>query len=423
MRHNLCGTASIRADLTAAALFAAVLPQLLFAQLTLALTLFLVLTGRLARWRPIWLALPAAIGMVLVVSCGPGRSLTGYLAVSGDLIRHLSARGPALARFAGLRGVLWHWDRWLPRQFPAAVPAASGEAALAAALGRRNRSYRPGAVALARRGYVTMALRRGEVSTSDGCCLGIVPATGMRATISWREAEGGVLCTGLDPAAVTATALDVAVAAIQHRKTVITVDLGSTAAGRLAATFRMACAAADAPLFRIDGLAAPRPNPALEQMVVNALARREVVLVAPDGTAPGDRATSATARQVLACLLTVLTRRADLAAPADCLVWLDGCDAADPLTLRDLVAVGGPTGTAVLLTSAVGSTVAKLAGQVNVLVVRGPAPPGVTDCTGVPESLLVERTADALALHVRGPGPDWPRRPAPRLLTGCRAIS
>jgi hypothetical protein len=424
MRHKISGTASIQADLTAAALFAAVLTQLLFAQFTLVLAACLVLMGRLARWRPIWLALPAVAGLTLVLAEGPGRSLAGYLAVSGDLIRHLSARGPALARLAGLRGLPWRWERWLPRQFPAALLVASGEAALAVAFGRRDRSYRPGAVALARRRYVTMTLRRGEVSTADGGCLGIVPATGRRVTVSWREAEGGVLCTGLDPAAVTATALGLAIAAIQHRKTVITIDLGSGAASRLAEAIDLACAASAAPLVR----AAPDRPPALEQAMVSALARREVVLVAPDGTAPGERATPVIAGQIVACLLAILTRRAELGAPADCLVWLDGCEAADPRALGELVAAGGRAGTAVLVSTAAHPAVASIASQVNVLVVRGPAPPGLASA---PESLLLERNTDGLALFVRHQDPGGARRaagtrlrlPGPRLLTDGRAIS
>src|SRR5215472_1435144 len=118
MRHDLDGTASRQVNLAAAALLAAVLTQLLLAQLTLALAACLVLTGRLVRWRPIWLAVPAAAGLALVLSVGPARSIAGYLAIGADLARHLGARGPAQARVAGLGGVLWRWDRWLPRQLP-----------------------------------------------------------------------------------------------------------------------------------------------------------------------------------------------------------------------------------------------------------------------------------------------------------------
>ena len=45
--------------------------------------------------------------------------------------------------------------------------------------------------------------------TRDGCCLGLDVATGRGATVSWQEAEGGVLCAA--PAALAA-ALAVAAA-------------------------------------------------------------------------------------------------------------------------------------------------------------------------------------------------------------------
>ena len=434
MRHDLDGTASRQVNLAAAALLAAVLTQLLLAQLTLALAACLVLTGRLVRWRPIWLAVPATAGLALVLSVGPARSIAGYLAIGADLARHLGARGPAQARVAGLGGVLWRWDRWLPRQLPVAVLAASGEAALLAARGR-DRSHRSGVVALARRRYLTTTLRRGEVSTADGGCVGVEPATGRRVTISWREAEGGVLCTGLDPAAVTATALELATAAIQHRKTVMAIDLGSGAPGGLAGPIGTACAASGARLVLISPLAG-RGADDHERVIASALARREVVLLAPGRTASGELPVPM-ARQVVARLLASLSRRADLGAPADCLVWLSGCEAAGPRLLGDLVATGGRAGTAVLLSTTADPAVARLACQVNVLLLRGPAPPGLapgrpasgaTGWSDVPESLLLERHADALALYTRDPGRQVDargrrRRSAPRLLTGGRATS
>jgi hypothetical protein len=446
MRHDLYGTASRQANLGAAALLAAVLTQLLLAQLTLALAACLVLAGRLVRWRPIWLAVPAAVGLALVLSVGPGRSVAGYLAFGADLARHLGARGPAQARIAGLRGVFWRWDRWLPRQFPVAVLAASGEAALLAARARGDRSYRSGVVALARRRYLTATLRRGEVSTADGGCVGVEPATGRRVTISWREAEGGVLCTGVDAAAVTATALELAVAAIQHRKAVMAIDLGSGAPGGLAGPLGTACAASGARLVLMAPVAG-RGVDDPQRVIASALARREVVLFAPRGTASGD-VPLPMARRVLAGLLASLRRRADLGAPADCLVWLSGCEAADPRLLGDLLATGGRAGTAVLLSTTADPVVARLAGQVNALLVRGPAPPGLapgrpasaaprlpsaravgaTGCPDVPESLLLEQHADALALYARNAGPQVDargqrRQSAPRLLTGGRATS
>ena len=82
-------------------------------------------------------------------------------------------------------------------------------------------------VAAVRRGYAVACVRRGEVATADGCCVGIRPDTGRRAVVSWREALGGVLVTGIDGADVTCTCLDVVAAAILHRKSVLVIDMTS----------------------------------------------------------------------------------------------------------------------------------------------------------------------------------------------------
>ena len=129
--------------------------------------------------------------------------------------------------------MLADWRLWLPGQVPVGLVGASAEAAVLR-LGRPiapAAGYRPGGVTFLRNRYLTQALRRGEVATVDGCCLGVVRETGRRATISWAEAEAGVVCTGELPAAVRATGLSVAIAAIQHRKTVLVVDLGAEPPG------------------------------------------------------------------------------------------------------------------------------------------------------------------------------------------------
>ncbi len=114
----------------------------------------------------------------------------------------------------------------------------------------------------ARRGYVRASLRRGEVATSDGGCVGVIADTGRRAAVSWREAADGVLVTGLEAAAVASTCLDLAAAAILHRKSTLIIDLtsGAIASGQggrpgavtvPASVLRSVadtCASADAPL-------------------------------------------------------------------------------------------------------------------------------------------------------------------------------
>ena len=126
------------------------------------------------------------------------------------------------------------------------------------------RPFRPGALVTARRAYLTASLRRGEVATADGGCVGIVARTGRRASVSWAEAQAGMLVTGQDAAAVTSTGLDLAIAAIQHRKTVVIIDLaagpattprafsarGATPpAAALRAPIEVACARFEAPLL------------------------------------------------------------------------------------------------------------------------------------------------------------------------------
>ncbi len=216
-------------DLAAALGVIAILVQVLFAQLTLALAICFLIAGRLSRWRPAWLALPAATGLVWILTIGVRPAAGGFLAAAGRLIAVLAARGTLPARLARVPRVLTDWRLWLPGQLPVALLAASAQAAvlrLAASAGPAQ-GYRRGAITFMRGRYLTATLRRGEVATADGCCLGVISETGGRAAVSWAEAEAGVLCTGEPPAAVTATGLTLAVAAIQHRKTVIVIDLAA----------------------------------------------------------------------------------------------------------------------------------------------------------------------------------------------------
>ncbi|HEY3905516.1 MAG TPA: hypothetical protein VGM14_16530 [Streptosporangiaceae bacterium] len=238
------------------------LAQLAFAQFTLLLTICYLLIDRLSRWRPPWLVLPTAIGVAWLLAWGPGRSVAGYLAGGSHLVGNLVEPGPLLTKLGNLRGALTGWRQWLPRQLPVALIVAAAEAAMLVLPGRATRSarYRRGVLVLARCGYLSVVLRRGEVATADGCCLGIAPTTGARAEITWREAEAGVLCLSQDPAAVSATGRDLALAAIQHRKAVIVIDLngrpaasqpgraGRACQASLANQLGLACAEVTAPL-------------------------------------------------------------------------------------------------------------------------------------------------------------------------------
>src|SRR6202042_158642 len=61
-------------QLTAALAVAVLLLPLLFAQVTLVLAVLLLATGRLSRWRPSWLAVPAAAGIGWIAATGARRA-------------------------------------------------------------------------------------------------------------------------------------------------------------------------------------------------------------------------------------------------------------------------------------------------------------------------------------------------------------
>jgi len=383
--------------------------------------------------------------------------------------------------------------------------------------------YRPGALAAARRAYLTASLRRGEVATGDGGCVGIVAATGRRAEITWQEAERGVLVTGTSQAAVSGVGRDLAMAAIQHRKAVLVIDLSSGTGDLTAASVAAACAVSQAPVLRLgdacyeplsglpparaarlamamldwtgagaaarsacagylscafEVIAASGPGGLGRGLIgdLAALARPEALthrlahehLAIPDRDALISRAaqwatrldndsaartalaaaadqlaglaSSAVAgwlvppgpahcepvslarvlaeRQVvLACLdppghglpgvmvarlavaeLTwLLAERREHGVPADCLAWIDDCEAIGRGLLSELLALGQAAGASLVLGATDGAAADDLAGLVNVVV-----------CTG-----SAQHPGD-MAVRVRGP--------LPRLVKGCLAV-
>lgn len=542
---------SQRDDLTASVAVVAFLTQLVFAQVTLALLICLVIVGRVSRWRSLWLAVPATAGTTWLLAIGVRPAAAGYLAAGSRLLAVVARHDWLGAKADGLLGLLAGWRRWLPGQLPFALVVASAQAALLSLPGRTapKPPYRRGALVAARSCYLTATLRRGELATYDGCCLGIIPNTGRRAAISWREAEAGVLCAGQDAATVSATGRDLALAAIQHRKTVVIVDLvADVESGAPGGRYRSRadfieseCAAVDAPLRRLcrggdlgayyDPLSGARParatsltmamidwtgvahasqrfcsnylnavftvlaagragsartngtvlddlvrlmtpgelrarlaklsgrspaagslaarvaelsrqleadpatlapmavqlaelsSTALAQLirpaaggasinVATALAGREVVLFSLDRLVLGEPA-AMIARLVVADLLETLAERGDLGSRADCLVWINGCEAVDHRQLAGLAARGERTGTAVVLGTTIGSECAKIAADVNVVVVRGTSPADLTD--EMPDVLArfhAPGCSDALSFAA-----GQPRR---RLVAGCK---
>ena len=66
-----------RREVVAALSLLVLLAGLLFAQVTLGLALALHAAGKLTRWRPAWLTVPAAAGLAWILLIGPAAALAG----------------------------------------------------------------------------------------------------------------------------------------------------------------------------------------------------------------------------------------------------------------------------------------------------------------------------------------------------------
>lgn len=268
-------------ELIAALAVVLLLTHLLLAQLTLLLAVAFYLIGRVSRWRLLWLAVPAAAGLLWALAIGPPRAVAGLTAGPRQVLAYLGGIGRHPGHLLHLQDAFAGITQWLPRQFPLALILAAAEVLGVCWLrGQRDggRGYRPGLIVAARRRWTTASLRSGGVVTRDGCCLGLDVATGRGAAVSWQEAEGGVLCAGAaqagpaagagpagaEPdggarpatagadrsaeAALTETGFTVAHAAIRRRKPLIVIDL--TGSLWLAEAVTAACTEPGAPLAR-----------------------------------------------------------------------------------------------------------------------------------------------------------------------------
>jgi hypothetical protein len=250
-------------ELMAALAVVVLLTHLLLAQLTLLLAVVFYLTGRVSRWRLPWLAVPAVAGLLWALAIGPARAVAGLTAGPRQVLGYLGGIGRHPGHLLHLQDAFAGVTHWLPQQFPLALILAAAEVLGVCWLqGQRDggRGYRPGLIVAARRRWTTASLRSGGVVTRDGCCLGLDVATGRGATVSWQEAEGGVLCAAPAAgaaaaladrpaeAALTETGFTMAHAAIRRRKPLIVIDL--TGSLWLAEAVAAACAEPDAPLAR-----------------------------------------------------------------------------------------------------------------------------------------------------------------------------
>jgi hypothetical protein len=249
-----------RGEGTAAPGLLAIIAHLLLAQLTLVLAAALQLTGRVARWRPVWLAAPAAAGLVWVLAIGPAAAWRGFTAGPRQVLSYFAGVVTDPARLVHPGQAYAGLAHWLPRQAPLALILAAAETALAG--WRRGRRVgpdarppaRPGLITLARRQYTASFVKAGGVVSRTGARLGVDWSTGRAADVPWAAAGGGVLVAGAGPAAVSAASFQLVHAAVRRRQPVVVVDLAAPEG--LAGALSAVCAEAGAPL-QVFGAAGP----------------------------------------------------------------------------------------------------------------------------------------------------------------------
>jgi hypothetical protein len=384
-----------RGEVLAAVAAVAVAAGVLFAPLTLILAAAFHAVSKVSRWRPLWLWVLAACGIVWALAVGPREAAAGFghgPAATASALSRIFTGPAAVSRAAGAVG------RGLPGQLPLALILGAGVAALAWRVRWMHTdewdvpAVRPGLVHIGRRWRTVALLRGGRVLTRDGACLGVDEATGGPAVLSWRDAGGGVLLTGAAGPAVLAPGLRLAHAAIRRRKPVIVVDLAGDAwlPGALAGI----CASARAPLHVFgagDGPRyEPRVRPGAEQhaallavpwgprpglgagervSLAEVVRQRAVALFALAGTGPTDVA-EAIAGLVAADAAALYGSLCRGGIAPDGLCWFTECDGVDPVALAGLVAAGSPAGLAPVLATTVPRAAGGLAGRVNAVVVH-----------------------------------------------------
>ena len=121
-----------RGELLAAVAVAAVVAGVLFAPLTLILAAAFDAVSKASRWRPLWLAVPAACGVIWMLAIGPGEAVAGLRRGPAAAVSAM-ATGPAAvsrlpAAVSRLPAAIVHG---LPGQVPLALILAAGVAAVA----------------------------------------------------------------------------------------------------------------------------------------------------------------------------------------------------------------------------------------------------------------------------------------------------
>jgi hypothetical protein len=242
-----------RGELVAAIGVLLVLLHVIFAQLTLILALIFFGVTKVTRWRPSWLAVPAAAGFLWTLAIGPAAALAGFTAGPSLVASYVGGIAGHSSRLLHLGLAYSAMGHWLPRQLPVALMTGAAEAAIAAGLDWLHtdewevRPPRPGLFVAVRRAAVIRTVRSGGVVARDGACLGVNETSGRPAVLSWPEVAGGVLVVGSSRSGTTTSSFQLVQAAVRLRKPVIVVNLGSGTG--LAASLAAVCAAADAPFY------------------------------------------------------------------------------------------------------------------------------------------------------------------------------
>ena len=346
-----------RGDLAAGLAAAAIVGQILFAQVTLLAVMILIAVGRVSRWRPHWLAVSALVSAIWLVAAGPARAATAYAEGSRRLAAYILESAAHPGRLAHPAIALAGAATWLPRGLPLALLAACWEAGLVLWLGwwRResNWRWRPGLLAAGRRRLLAGTLSAGDTVTSDGFALGLVADTGRLASVSWSEAAHGVLLAGQD---ADELGLAVACAAFRRRKTVLILDCSGQAsvADRISEIARPL----GVPISQRGGFAA------VAVPMGQAIRGRETVLMATSDPYA--------ARQAAGDLAGVLGGLRELGLRADCFTWICGAECLEPACLTELLALGPLTGNAVVVSTTSPAHAAALARETAVVVVSGP---------------------------------------------------
>jgi hypothetical protein len=454
------GKAHRTAELTAACAVLAVVAHLVLAPVTAILACCALAVARLSRWHPLWLAVPAAGGATTAAAVGLGRALAGFAAGPRQVIGDLAGAAGHPGRLAQLPAALAGTGHLLPAQFSVALVLASAEAALAGWLVRRTRptiggvlpepGWRPGLIVVTRRRLTAATLAAGHAATRDGAAVGLDPASGRPAEVTWAQAEGGVLTVAATPAAALLAGFPLAAAAIARRKALIVIDLAGSP--WLPRSLAAVCGSAGVPLSCPGGQEAagrlgPASTPGEAELaspaadIQAAIRDRAVVLFSAGPEAGPDPA--ATARRAVADLAAVLDEFGSERLRADCLAWVHvGGPASGPggaavgpgggepgpgdPVLVGLPGLGGAAGTVVLLSAASKVGAASLAQAVRVVVASGPidqelarrlaelAPFRSEEDRQATAELLRWQDEDELALLWRGP--------AGRLQAGRRQV-